>query len=57
MGVHRRRGRRFGRGVRIVLLLLALGGLIYWFWWLPSREPATPLRIEFRSLGSSGHAP
>jgi hypothetical protein len=33
----------------VLLLLLALGWLLYWFWWLPLRvSPPEPLRIEFR---------
>jgi hypothetical protein len=36
------------RGLRIVLLLMALGAMLYWFWWQPMHAPPPPLRIEFR---------
>ncbi|MEN3000867.1 MAG: hypothetical protein ABDI19_03375 [Armatimonadota bacterium] len=46
--LHRRTGGRFLWGLRVALLLTALGLILYWFWWQPLREPAPPLRIEFR---------
>jgi len=46
----RRQGKRQAvwRGLRIVLLLMALGAMLYWFWWQPMHAPPPPLRIEFR---------
>jgi hypothetical protein len=46
----RRQGKRQAvwRGLRIVLLLMALGAILYWFWWQPMHAPPPPLRIEFR---------
>jgi len=32
-------------GVRVVLLVLALAGIAYWFWWLPARPHA--ITVEF----------
>jgi hypothetical protein len=37
----------WAKALRTLALLVALALIFYWFWYLPSQQPAPPLQIEF----------